>query len=237
MQKYFSKKIYDSRIAYLCENIIIMTIEEAVDLVRFIVNDKMPGKEMQVEELNDILKVVDYDLYQEFHGQPNSPKGFETEELYTNALRGFKTLATISLTSGTGTLPADYFHWGKCSYGATNIPIELVTTKEAEQRKFNAINVPNSRYPILELFPNEFRVTPTSITSVDLVYLRRPIPAVYAVALTNGVQQYYSAGSTQIDWPAEVHTSYIRHILKYLSLSINDQGIVNYVEQKQQQVT
>ena len=215
-----------------------MTLEEAVDLIRFIVADKMPGKKLRVEELNSILKVVDYDLFQEIYGLPGMQKGWEMDEQTGMAILPFKTSATVALTSGSGTLPTDFFHWGRCSYtsGSDEIPIDLVTTAEAEQRRFNSVTEPTARHPIAEIKNSTtIQVYPTTITSITLSYLKRPTPASYVIKNENGIDVYDSTNSVQFAWSADKHISLIRLILKYLGLSVNDSFIVQYSEQKQAQ--
>lgn len=216
-----------------------MTLEAIWESVVFLSEGKI-GKKLNIEEFNDILALVDYDLMEEYVGQPNKQTGYETDLVFTDALLPFKSSSTISLTTGAGTLPTDYLHFSKCHYvsGSDIIPVELVTTQESEQRRFNAITLPSLRFPIFELTSSTaFQVYPTSISSVVLGYIKKPTPSSLVLKSENGVYVYDSTNSVQPQWNASQHNAYIRHILKYLGISVNDQFITQYVESKQAQTT
>lgn len=216
-----------------------MTLEQITDVVRFFVDQKMPGKQLNIEEYNTILAAVDYDLMNDVVGPVGSVEGWETEGQVKVALLPFITSSTIILTGGAGTLPTNFLHFGKCHYisGSDAIPIELVSTQESAQRRYNTITTPTTRFPIMELTGSTtFQVYPTTITPIYLSYIKKPTAASYVLVSENGVLSYDSTLSVQPEWGVFKHNDYIRHILKYLGISVNDMNIVQYTEQKQAQV-
>lgn len=212
-----------------------MTLEEIIILSQFI--GEANGRPVQIEQLNTILKIVDYELFDEIYGHPQEAGGFETEGRVMEDLLPFKSTATVALTTGSGTLPSDYFRWGGAYHvsGSSNIPVELVSTREARMRQDNAITLPSTSHPICELYSTTIRVWPTTITSLYMIYLKRPTAASYVLKSNNGIYEYDSVNSVQPQWPAQKHIDYVRHILKLLGLALNNQQIVSYIEQKQQQ--
>lgn len=212
-----------------------MTLGEIVSIVAFISERESKAKRLTVSQLNSILKVVDYDLIKEIYGQPGDPGGYETQGQISEALLPFKTGPTsIALTSGIGDLPADFYHFSDCNYvsGGDTIRVHLVTSKESSIRKENAITRPTVKHPIAELYKGHIHITPTTLSSVNLVYLKRPTPAVYVVKVENGIQVYDSGASTQPEWSEDRHIDIIRLILKYIGISMGNQQIIQYVEQK-----
>lgn len=214
-----------------------MTTENAVDLVRFMVADKMPGKELSVEDLNSLLEVATYSLYEELYGLPGSPKGYETDEQNMDIMRRFKTQSNLTITTGISNLPVDFMHWSSCNVASSVIPVELVTDMEYESRTANSITMPTTQFPIARLFSSTLKISPTTIPSISLTYLRKPVPAYYGSKIENGITVFDSAISEDIDFPESKHIDFVRHILKLLGISMNDQAIIQYSEQKQSQVT
>jgi len=212
-----------------------MTLGEIVSMVAFISERESKVKKLTASQLNSILKLVDYDLIKEVYGQPGDPGGYEQQGQISESLLPFKVGPTsIVLTSGLGNLPTDFYHFSDCYYssGGDTIRVDLVTSKQSSVRKENSLTKPTYKHPIVELFKTQLSITPTSLTSVMLIYIKRPIPAVYKLKEEYGIQTYDAATSVQTEWGAEKHIDIIRLILKYIGISLGNQQIIQYVEQK-----
>lgn len=212
-----------------------MTLDEIVRIFAFIGKQAAKITEIDIKQVNSLLKIVDYDLIAELWGPPDQPSGFETQWQLSDYLRPFKSDPTsVSLSSGIGSLPADYLHWITAYHvsGSDTIQIKLETSQESVMRRDNAILTPTTKRPMAEIYATQVRVWPTTLTSISLVYLKHPTPAVYAVKTENGVQVYDSTSSTQPQWGAEKHIDIIRIMLKYLGLELGNAQIVAYMDQE-----
>lgn len=211
-----------------------MTLGEIVSMVAFISERESKVKKLTAGQLNSILKIVDYDLIKENYGQPGDSNGYEVQGQVSEALLPFKKSTTISLTLGVGNLPNDFYHFSDCYFvtGGDIVRVDLVNTRQSSVRKSNSLTKPTSKYPIVELFKDQLQVTPTTLSVVNLIYIKRPTPATYVLQQEYGIQKYDSVNSVQPEWGAEKHIDIIRLILKYIGISLGNQQILQYVEQK-----
>jgi hypothetical protein len=212
-----------------------MTLDEIVRVFAFLAKQAAKITEIDIKQVNSLLKIVDYDLISELWGHPDQPTGFETQWQLSEYLRPFKSdPTTVALTTGVGSLPADYLHWIDAYYvlSTETKQVKLETSQESVMRRENSIIAPTADRPMAEIFATQVRVWPTTISSINLVYLKRPTPAVYAVKWENGAQIYDSASSTQPQWGAEKHIDIIRIMLKYVGLEVGNGQIVAYLDQE-----
>ena len=213
-----------------------MTLGEIVSTLAFIAEREGKAKKLTISDLNRLFKLVDYDFIRENFGHPDQPTGYETQGQISEALLPIKTEATVTLTSGVGTIPNDFYHFVDSYYtsGASTIRISEVRSQESVAFRSSSINAPTTTYPIIEVWETQVKVYPTTgISSIKFVYLKRPTPAVYAVKTENGIQVYDSASSTQFEWTADKHIDIIRLLLKYIGISLGNLQIAEYVNQKE----
>lgn len=191
------------------------------------------GKEIvwTTEQLNKVYSLVNYDILKKKYGYPKDFHGAETNQQILDSLLPFKsTPTTISLTVGVGDLPDDYLHLLKCTSSGRKVGI--LTEKEDEERETSPVKMASTRNPTGILYDDEIRIKPTSISSISIVYLKRPTTPVYVVTETNGILVYDAGSSTDFDWNDEHDQDIIRYTLEYMGITVRNEDILPYVQQK-----
>ena len=205
------------------------------DTIASIIEQRKIQKTLSLEQFNSYLKLANDDYLKRKYGFPKDQDGAETKQQITDSLLPFKETATIALVSGTGTLPADYRHLLTANVNGAVTPLDIVTELEFNERVNNAITEPTTSYPILVLRDGEVEVRPTSIASIDVVYIKEPTIPVLALTTTNGVQVNDAGSTVELEWGVEHHVDIMRGILEYIGVSIGAQDIVGYTETKEVQ--
>ena len=191
------------------------------------------GKEIiwTTEQLNKVYSLVNYDILKKKYGYPKDFHGAETIQQILDSLRILKTTdSSISLTLGEGDLPADYLHKLKATAGGRNI--DFVTELEDGERESSPVRMASTRYPTATINNTKINVKPTSISTISLVYYKRPTTPVYAVTETNGILVYDAGSSTDFDWNDEHDQDIIRYTLEYMGITVRNEDILPYVQQK-----
>lgn len=98
---------------------------------------------MSVSEFNGLLPAVSHEYFAQQYAK------FQETQNITDSLAPFIKTATITLTSGVGYLPADYFHLiGKPLATIGSYPVDVVTRLEYAERAIDPITQPTSTYPV-----------------------------------------------------------------------------------------
>lgn len=189
-------------------------------------------KRLSIEQYNIYLREALFDVLKEQIGFPNNIAGAETDQYKRDALRKYKKTASIALTTGTGTLPSDYMRLLPDSCSTGNIIVTYVTEAQWKYRIGHSILAPDTDYPICKITGNSIYVSPTTITTIDIVYYKTPLTPVYAVTMTNGIQTYNTGSSVELEIDEEYHQDIVRKILEYLSVPETNENRLGYLQQK-----
>ena len=159
-------------------------------LTKYLVNKSALSGYMRIDDFNLNLKSASVLLLKEKLGlsndyQLNAPlsrkaKGKST--ISDDEIIQFKVRSSISLSSGIGSLPNNYFKYDDIRVAGALEPVELLTSSELSKRLANAIDVPDVLFPAAEILGNSLYMYPTTITSATLTYYRYP---------TNPVLSFY----------------------------------------------
>jgi len=190
-------------------------------------------KELGIEQFNRLVKIASDKLKSIIYGRIGEKEGFETEQQISDALLPFKTTSTIVLTTGSGTLPTDYWHKVGMrsltgSSGFVSKMVDFVSHKECERRRDCSIDAPSFDQPIVELKSSTIKVYPITITSVEFTYLKTDTPII-----GNYVTDYnvYTDVSPLL-WKEDKHIDIIRLILGYLNIPLTNEQILAYTDAK-----
>lgn len=198
--------------------------------VQHILRDK--NIELSLEQFNRYCQLSNNILKKTVYGKVGEEDGYETEAQISDDLQPFKTVSTISLTSGIGDLPADYWRKVNLRHATSNLDIPIVENREFFRRLNNVISVPTATDPLATIpEADKIQVSPTSITSVKLIYLKTDTPAI-VLELENGIEVYDEDNSTEFLWPEDKYIDLIRIFVGLLSVPMTDNEILAYTEAK-----
>lgn len=114
-------------------------------------------------------------------------------------------------------------------------PITLLPDAQFDWAAQSEIRKPTAQHPIARMEDQKrFQVLPTSITEVELSYVRYPEKPVWAYTTSGGFNVYDAANSVQIELPEICATEFVVSLLNYLGISIREPILINWAERKKQ---
>lgn len=203
-----------------------MTVQEILDVCRFILKDSSNAPKLTNEEYNVLLSEVNLDLFWRKMNVLERADDFKDAVSHDKDLSVFKTNTTLAPVTGIASLPADYIYClGAVDTTSDRREIEIVSEQERSKRMSDKLAKKIEYYPIATIYydttVNKISILPTNITAVDFFYLRKPTDPVYATTVsgTTGLDEYASGSSTQLEWHESIHPEFIRGILNRLGVN------------------
>lgn len=216
------------------------------------------GRSLTPEEFNNLAPIINQLVYERYYSQ------FEATVDNSDSMSAFKVLGeTIPLVAGVGTLPARYYHIVGMPYytdsGGVVRYIDLVSSMEHARREQDYLTKATVVHPTCRLglanstADKTIHVTPTSITSINMDYLRTadtPIldyfvndsTLVYSWMASGGVVTAVPAGSTAMngtvgaanvvsttvdwEWDESDLPLIINLFLQYMGVQLPDQVLI-----------
>jgi len=146
----------------------MVRVDDVYNLVRFVTNKDLSGNTMNVEEFNDLAKMVNLDIFKEKYGlpeeyqfgQPLPRRSYEVTKKIIDDMRHLKVRTGVDVSPlsidqwGRAVIPTNYLHLSSATYNyvTTNecteknvIPkdIELLPDGQIADRTGNSITIPN----------------------------------------------------------------------------------------------
>jgi hypothetical protein len=170
------------------------------------------------EETDRFLNDAINDKYNE------EKRSFELNGFISDNLSNFKTSSTITLTSGIGSKPANYDYRTNAATSKTSgIEVKIVPEGEWVERISDPIDVVSATNPICAI-RDQITVYPTSLTSFELYYLKRPSTVVFGYTDDGFGNAVYNSGtSTDCDFPTSCHPDIILRALSYMGIALPDE--------------
>lgn len=231
-----------------------MTLFEIYDLVRFICNKDFDGNIITPDRFNNIIKVVNIELFRNKYGvpeqyQPGRPVPNEHVDVTLKNIDDLKpfrmSIVNAPVTSGVLSYPNDYAHRDEIVYNftktingvATVLPrgVEMLRESQLSERRGNYTKRPTLQNPCGVLRLNGIHIYPTTITLVDFYYFRFPVDPVFAYTQGDGYITYDAGGSTELEWPKDEHLTITNLLLKYIGINLREQDLLNYAELKKRE--
>lgn len=183
---------------------------------------------------------------------------FELNQVITDSLRPLKSSSTIALTAGVGSLSGitDYWHATNAyssTVAYTRVPVNIVSDVEFDEYVFSDLMQPQENWPIAKLTDDEIIVRPTTISSIELLYLKEPNEPFFDYYfdaddliqyLTEGQQYTLQTGeeyrdgttppatvnsiSTELSFPQNERVQVLYMILEKIGVSLNEQDALQY---------
>lgn len=192
-----------------------MTINEMHERIIFMKRQGQ-GAYHTREDIDRALNDASNDKYNE------EKKLFEVNGFISDNLSNFKTSSTITFTSGFGDKPAGYDYRTNAAITG-NLKVEIVPEGEWVERLVDPIDVVSATRPICAI-RDQIEISPFTITSMKLYYLKRPTTMVFGYTEDGDGNAIYDSGtSTDSDWPESTHTSIVLRALAYLGIALPDE--------------
>jgi hypothetical protein len=228
-----------------------MNLWEIWSLVEYISNKDFSGNIITPQRFNELIKVVNMDLFRTKYGlpedfQPGRPVPVEYADITlknTDDLRAFKVYQTsVAVVNGILSLNANYAHRDTVTYNyiktiagvATTLPrpVEILREAEFASRQGNWTKKPTLQNPIGTVRSNGIHIRPLTILAVDFSYYRFPVDPQFAWIERDGYIEYDSANSVEYEWVKDESLTLTRMILQYVGVSLREADLVQYSEQK-----
>jgi hypothetical protein len=228
-----------------------MSLFEMYSLIEFIVNKDFSGNIITPDRFNELIKVVNIDLFRNKYGiseeyQPGRPIPVEYADITlknTDDLKPFKVdMINTGVTSGVLPFPANYAHRDTLSYNYTKTingvatllprPIEILREQEFSSRTGNYTKRPTTQNPIGVVRHDGIHIRPDTITLVDFFYYRWPLTPVFEYTEADGYITYDVVSSVEFEFPVDEHLTLVAMMLKYIGVNLREGDIVNYSDMK-----
>jgi len=196
-------------------------------------------------EFNNLLEAAQNTIYEYYY------KRFEDTQQILDALQPFIKKTTLTVLSGMADIPIDYVHklamtynWSKntCD-GVINleIPVDYLNVNEVNYTLSDPIRKPNLNKKIVRYttYDNKFQFYPRSITSANLVYLKKYSEAKYSSTIRpspNGdFQEFDPLNSDDLEWNQQETQNFVDLILFYQGVIIRENELIQYARIKQKE--
>lgn len=132
----------------------------------------------------------------------------------------------VTITNGLGSLPSGFEKEVSFTIpGINNYAGDFLSHDEFMDRRNSSIVAPTEDDPIAEIIGNTLRVEPSNITTLELIYIGKPIEIVYAETLDGDSRgtTFDAAGSTDTDFTISNVADIMKEALIYLGVKQQDQ--------------
>lgn len=225
-----------------------MTIDESYRFTQFVFNKKQNGyippvdwnnlaPIMQLSLINDRLGNVK--RYRP--GDPVPPWGFGLTQKTREELRSISVKPTaVSVSSGLAVIPDDYLYYDTVTAGGKNV-IE-VTEDEITELNNNSIIPPTTQFPYMVIHSDGIHVYPSSISSINLSYIRQPATPIWNYTIVNDEPVYAVTGGVvgdgnsqdfEVSVGAQLEICCL--ILQAVGVSLNLQEVLQFASMWEQQ--
>jgi hypothetical protein len=231
-----------------------MNLWQIWSLVEYISNKDFSGNVITPQRFNELIKVVNIDLFRQKYGlpeeyQPGRPVPMEYVDITlknTDDLRIFKVQqASVAVVNGILPFASNYAHRDTVTYNYTKTiagvittlprPVEILREAEFASRQGNWTKKPTLQNPIGVVRSTGIHIRPLTILSVDYSYYRFPVDPSFAWIERDGYIEYDTANSVEHEWVKDEGITLTMMILKYVGINLRENEVINYAQAKLQQ--
>ena len=220
----------------------MINVNKVYRSVLSIINKEQRGY-LTPDQFNKIARQVQLDIFEntfyEYNKSLNNNKSFKINEEYANINKFIKEKidlfaiqTNLAVSSGVVSLPSTtdteiYRIIGLST--TTNNSILQVSKAEKDTLVKSKLTKPTINYPIYSRVGYTLNIYPTTITSVNIDYIKKPSDPNwnYNSVGVAGNYQYNSTGSVDFELHPSEETTLIVGILQYAGITIKDADIVN----------
>lgn len=230
-----------------------MTLGEMFNLVKFICNKDFSGNIITPERFNELLPVVNIELFRKKYGlpeeyQPGRPIPNEFADITlknTDDMKVFKVrLPNRTVANGVMLFPSGYAHRDTLSYNYTKTingvatslprPVEILREAEFSAREGNYTKRPTVSNPIGIIRSDGIHIRPITITACDFNYYRWPVTPIFAYTVGDGFITYDAVSSIPFEWPQDEWITLTMMVLKYIGVNLRESDLIQVANQQLQ---
>ncbi len=158
-------------------------------------------------------------------------KEFAETRTIRNELLPFQKVASVTIASQIGDLPADFEHeieW-YVTVSSIKYPIKIIELGTYRKRILDPIDPPTSTNVFGQIYNNSGKKIEISsqITPITLHYFKRPVKPVYGTTMVDGQETYNEGTSTDLEWSEVMYDILLEKSLPLLGLGMKDGMIFN----------
>jgi len=155
-------------------------------------------------------------------------------ELVRQKLAVMQKTAAVIVTTGTGPLPADYYKLFNVTTTGGLTEVEKISKEFYAYYGSSKLTAPTTAYPCYYQEGLNIKVLPTSITSVDIDYIRKPADPKWDYTGGTGAAYTYDAtGSTQFELHPASEYDLVIKILALAGVIVKDPSIFEMARAEQ----
>lgn len=195
------------------------------------------------KEFNEAVNYASRKIYMDFYGNqqmyaPNravSRISYEESQRISDALKPFKSEPTpISVSLNKFQTPKDNQHVISVRYNG--IDVKRFDEDEIGTVLNSSIVAPTKEYPAYVEYPAYLKVYPSTISTISVVYLKKPTDAKWAYTLdANGREVYDSVNSVDLQWNEDMYNQLMAVTLEMTGLTLKDSDLTQFFAAKENQ--
>lgn len=211
-----------------------MTINEAFEFCNFVINKEQQGS-FTADQFNLLaplaqLSVINNRLQAKYNEKGMLVKGMGVNDKIREEFRPIlKNPQTTTVTAGVASYPGDYLYMDAMTTTGGRIITEA-TPDEIPYLNNSQIKAPSATYPKYVIHQDGFNIYPTSITSIKLAYLRKPVTPFRNYTTTNDRSVYNASGSQDFELEVLTHLEICMNILSSVGVNLSLDKVVAYAE-------
>lgn len=212
-----------------------MNINEAIKLVRFILNKDQNGN-IRGDDFNLMAPIAQMSVLNDRIGNIKKyqisnppPYGFSVSQKAREELMPLMVKpTTTAVTAGLATYPADYIYYNTLSAGG--YLIKEATEDEILELNNSANTPPSVRFPKFVMHSDGFYIYPATITSIKVSWLRKPLTPIWAYTIVNNEEVYDSGNSQDFELAETTHLEIVMQILSMSGVNLNMLQVTQYAQ-------
>lgn len=160
---------------------------------------------------------------------------FEKTQKMSVYMDPFRLKEVVAISSGSGTLVTAKGQYRISVFvTGTDIKIDMVNIDKWADRINNSVVGPDATYPVGRIDNAAIYIRPTSVTSVDVHFLKTPKKPVYAFTPSDDDYVYNDGSSEDFEWPEILHDEIMNRVLANLGIAQREGELIQYSNLEQQ---
>ena len=234
----------------------MINVNSVYEFLQFISNKSQSGF-LTPKDFNKSISRAVYELItKRYHNvkqqkpDGSSMVGFEQNQKITDDLRYLIVVnEAYKVNNGIITLPNDYLHLSTISYVRNDLDKEgelksdlinfsILRDSELAAQLSSVLfgkRIKNGKLGVARFIGDKIEIFPKTISTVKLVYLRKPKTPIWGFNVVNNKPVYSASKSTDIELPEDCMNELVFMCASYLGMNLREAELVQYSETLKQQ--